>query len=58
VIFIEEWQKLQEKEVGQLLDIIAVIYAVVAQGVAESPEFTYDVGHIPSILTGFTGLTG
>jgi hypothetical protein len=31
--------------VPQLLDIVAVVDAVMPQGVAESPELAYDVGH-------------
>ena len=36
---------LQEKQVGQLLDIVAVVDRVVAEGVAEAPKFCNDVGH-------------
>ena len=36
---------LEEQEVSQLLDVIAVVEPVMPQGVAESPEFTYYVGH-------------
>jgi len=35
----------QEEQVRKLLDVVAVIDAVVAQGVAETPEFLDDVGH-------------
>ena len=30
---------LQEQQIGELLDVVAVVDAVVAQGVAEAPEF-------------------
>ena len=36
---------LQEQQVGELLDVVAVIDAVVAQRVAEAPEFLNDVTH-------------
>ena len=36
---------LEEQQVGQLLDVVAVVHAVVAQDVAEAPEFPNDVGH-------------
>ncbi len=36
---------LEEEQVGDLLDVVAVVDAVVAQGVAEAPEFLDDVGH-------------
>ena len=36
---------LQEEQVGELLDVVAVIDAVVAERVAEAPEFVDDVGH-------------
>lgn len=35
----------QKQQIGQLLDIVAVVDAVMAQGMAESPEFGYDIGH-------------
>jgi hypothetical protein len=35
----------QEQQVGELFDVIAVIHAVMAQRVAETPEFLDDVGH-------------
>ncbi len=35
---------LEEEQVGELLDVVAVVDAVVAQGVAEAPEFVDDVG--------------
>ena len=36
---------LQEEQVGDLLDVVAVVDAVMAKGVAEAPEFLDDVGH-------------
>jgi len=36
---------LQEEQVSELLDVVAVIDPVVAQGVAEPPELVDDVGH-------------
>ena len=36
---------LEEEQVGDLLDVVAVVDAVVAEGVAEAPEFLDDVGH-------------
>ena len=36
---------LEEQQVGQLLDVVAVVDAVVAEGVAEAPEFADDIGH-------------
>ena len=36
---------LQEEEVGELLDVVAVVDSVMAKGVAEAPEFVDDVGH-------------
>lgn len=36
---------LEEHQVGQLFDIVAVVDSVMAKGVAEAPEFVYDVGH-------------
>jgi hypothetical protein len=34
----------QEDEVGELLQVVAVAHAVVAQGVAEAPDFGDDAG--------------
>ena len=34
---------LQEQQVGQLLDVIAVVDAIVAECVAETPKFLNDV---------------
>src|SRR5262245_64825452 len=36
---------LQEEQVGDLLDVVAVVDAVVAQGVAEAPQFLNNVAH-------------
>ena len=36
---------LEEQQVRELFDVVAVVDAVVAERVAESPEFLYDVGH-------------
>jgi hypothetical protein len=36
---------LQEQQVGDLLDVVTVVDPVVAQGVAEAPEFLDDVAH-------------
>jgi hypothetical protein len=36
---------LEEQEIRELLYVVAVIDAVVSEGVAESPEFSNDVGH-------------
>ncbi len=36
---------LEEQQVGQLLDVVAVVDAIVTQGVAEAPEFVDDIGH-------------
>ena len=36
---------LEEEQIGELLDVVAVVHAVVAQRVAEAPEFLDDVGH-------------
>ena len=36
---------LEEQQVGDLLDVVAVVDAVVAQGVAEAPELLDDVAH-------------
>lgn len=35
----------QEQQIRELLDVIAVINAVMAEGVAKAPEFLNDVGH-------------
>jgi hypothetical protein len=35
----------QEQQVGELLNVIAIIHAVMPQRVAEPPEFLNDVGH-------------
>ena len=35
---------IEEEEVCQLLDVV-VVDAVIPQGVAESPEFGYDISH-------------
>ena len=43
---------LEEQQVGDLLDVVAVVDAVVAQGVAEAPEFLDDVGHSDLLLIG------
>ena len=48
---------LQEEQVGELLDVVAVIDAVVAQGVAEAPEFVDDVGHECFLNMRSTGLS-
>ena len=37
----------QEQQIGELLDIIAVIDAVVAERVAKAPKFLDDVRHAP-----------
>jgi len=42
---------LEEQQVGQLFDIVAVVHAVMAQGMAEAPEFLNDVGHSGGKLT-------
>ena len=44
---------LKEEEVCQLLDVITVVNAVMTEGVAESPEFGYDISHLSplSVLT-------
>ncbi len=52
-----EWQSpllshFQEQQVGKLLDVIAIINAVMAQGVTKSPQFGYDVGHVLLFLGG------
>ncbi len=39
---------LEEEQVRDLLDVVAVVDAVVAQGVAEAPELLDDVGHAAS----------
>ena len=36
---------LEKQEVGQLLDVVAIVDAVMLKGVAEFPEFAYYVGH-------------
>src|SRR5262249_30743425 len=36
---------LEEEKVGDLLDVVAVVDPVVAEGVAEAPEFLYQVAH-------------
>ena len=36
---------LEKQEVGQLLDVIALIDSVMPQGVTESAEFTYYISH-------------
>ena len=35
----------EEQQVSELFDVIAVVHAVMAQGVAKSPQFVYDVTH-------------
>ena len=40
----------QEEEEGDLLDVIAVVDAIVAEGVAEAPEFLDDVGHERTLI--------
>jgi len=35
---------LQEEEIGELFQIIAIAHAVIAQGVAEAPDFADDAG--------------
>ena len=37
---------LEEQQVGDLLDVIAVVDPIVAQGVAETPEFLDDIAHV------------
>ena len=37
---------LQEEEIGELFDIVAVVDAIVAERVAEAPEFVDDVSHV------------
>jgi hypothetical protein len=37
---------LEEQQIGELFDVVAVVHAVVAQRVAEAPEFLDDVGHV------------
>lgn len=49
---------IEKKKVGQPLNIIAAIDTVVPQDMTESPEFSNNIGHVSSYLTGFTGLTG
>src|SRR5690606_4696362 len=41
---------LEEQQVGDLLDVVAVVDAVVAQRVAEAPESLNDVGHAAMAL--------
>ena len=36
---------LQKEQVGQLLDVVPVIDAIVPQGMAEDPKFLYNVAH-------------
>ncbi len=36
---------LEEDQKGDLLDVVAVVDAVVAKRVAEAPEFLDDIGH-------------
>ena len=36
---------LEEEQVGELFDVIAIVHAVVTQRVAKAPEFLDDVGH-------------
>ena len=36
---------LEEQQIGDLLDVIAVVDPIVAEGVAEPPEFLDNVGH-------------
>jgi hypothetical protein len=36
---------LEKEQIGDLLDVVAIVDAVVAQRVAEAPEFLDDVGH-------------
>ena len=36
---------LEKQQIRELLDIVAVIYAVVPEGMTESPELVYNVGH-------------
>src|SRR5207244_2397754 len=35
----------EKEQIGQLLDVVAVVDAVVAQGVAEAPKFLDDIAH-------------
>ena len=39
-------KKRGRSEISQLLDVVAVVDPVMPQGVAESPEFADDVGHV------------
>src|SRR5208337_4184749 len=43
---------LEEEEEGELLDVVAVAHSVIAEDVAEVPEFLYDCGwgHVQSLL--------
>lgn len=41
---------LHEEQVGDLLDVVAVVHAVVAESMAEAPEFLDDVGHFAAFL--------
>ena len=41
---------LQEEQVGELLDVVAVVDAVVAEGVAEAPKLFDNVGHDDGIF--------
>jgi len=44
---------LEEQQISQLLNVIAIIHAVMAQCVAEAPEFLDDIGH-DSLTTDYT----
>ncbi len=44
---------LEEEQVGDLLDVVAVVDAVVAQGVAEAPELLDDVDSCGDCLVQF-----
>ncbi len=37
--------RLQEEQEGDLLDVVAVVDAIVAEGMAEAPEFLNNIGH-------------
>src|SRR3990167_6409550 len=37
---------LQKEEIGKLFNIIAIVNTIMAQGMTESPEFVYYVGHL------------
>ena len=41
----ESSKTLGKEQVGDLLDVFGVAYAVMAQCVAKAPEFLYDVDH-------------